>query len=210
MPESVSTTAASCSGSDDSDTCRNEPAALRLKLFAIAAILLSGIIGVGIPLIGRKYKILDSRSGGGAGFVLAKAFAAGVILATGFVHMLDDAEEALTNECLPDVPWQRFPFSGFIAMLAALGKFIFSIDMTKFYFAFSMTVPLGFRDYKNENEIKVSSSITYHLEKSQNHIVWIIIVISFCTYLPIAKKKSPTLLEFVIKSWQQLVGADGQ
>ncbi|KAJ4769852.1 Zinc transporter [Rhynchospora pubera] len=131
VTESVSANP-SC-GSDDSDTCRNEPAALRLKLFAIAAILLSGIIGVGIPLVGRRFKLLDSRSGGSTGFVLAKAFAAGVILATGFVHMLDDAVEALTNECLPDVPWQRFPFSGFIAMLAALGTLLLDFLATQYY-----------------------------------------------------------------------------
>lgn len=139
MSESVST--ASCLGSGESDTCRNEPAALRLKLFAIAAILFSGIVGIGIPLVGRKFRLLDSRNGG-AGFILAKAFAAGVILATGFVHMLDDAQESLTNECLPDVPWQRFPFTGFIAMLAALGKIFFSINFYKillsnFYVALS-------------------------------------------------------------------------
>ncbi|XP_078176647.1 zinc transporter isoform X3 [Carex rostrata] len=130
LTESVST--ASCLGSGESDTCRNEPAALRLKLFAIAAILFSGIVGIGTPLVGRKFRHLDSRNGG-AGFILAKAFAAGVILATGFVHMLDDAQESLTNECLPDVPWQRFPFTGFIAMLAALGTLVLDFLATQFY-----------------------------------------------------------------------------
>ncbi|KAF3333423.1 zinc transporter 7-like protein [Carex littledalei] len=130
LTESVST--ASCLGSGESDTCRNEPAALWLKLFAIAAILFSGIVGIGIPLVGRKFRLLDSRNGS-AGFILAKAFAAGVILATGFVHMLDDAQESLTNECLPDVPWQRFPFTGFIAMLAALGTLVLDFLATQFY-----------------------------------------------------------------------------
>jgi hypothetical protein len=47
------------------------------------------------------------------------AFAAGVILATGFAHMLDDATDALTDPCLPESPWRRFPFPGFIALLVA-------------------------------------------------------------------------------------------
>jgi solute carrier family 39 (zinc transporter), member 1/2/3 len=47
------------------------------------------------------------------------AFAAGVILATGFAHMLDDATDALTDLCLPESPWRRFPFPGFIALLVA-------------------------------------------------------------------------------------------
>lgn len=69
----------------------------------------------------------------GAGFVLAKAVAAGVILATGFVHMLHDAQSALTNACLPAVPWRRFPFAGFVAMLAALATLVADFTFTQFY-----------------------------------------------------------------------------
>ncbi|KAF0901816.1 hypothetical protein E2562_006450 [Oryza meyeriana var. granulata] len=133
----ASVSAASCdaaAGGGDEE-CRDEAAALRLKMVAVASILIAGAAGVAIPLVGNR-----RRGGGGGGgassgglFVLAKAFAAGVILATGFVHMLHDAEHALSNPCLPASPWRRFPFPGFVAMLAALGTLVVDFVGTHFY-----------------------------------------------------------------------------
>ncbi|KAJ0555937.1 putative zinc/iron permease [Helianthus annuus] len=111
----------SCNDSPDLESCRDEKAALILKFVAIAAILIAGIIGVAIPLIGKKRRFLRTDTNV---FFAAKAFAAGVILATGFVHMLPDATSALSNPCLPKNPWSKFPFSGFIAMMAALGTLL--------------------------------------------------------------------------------------
>ncbi|WVZ79707.1 hypothetical protein U9M48_027258 [Paspalum notatum var. saurae] len=130
---SVST--ASCGAADDdAEECRDEGAALGLKMVAVASILVAGAAGVAIPLVGRRFRGRGrgSPSTGGA-FVLAKAFAAGVILATGFVHMLHDADEALTDPCLPAVPWHRFPFPGFVAMLAALGTLVVDFVGTHVY-----------------------------------------------------------------------------
>ncbi|KAJ6843695.1 zinc transporter 4, chloroplastic-like [Iris pallida] len=121
--------AGTCSG-DAADECRDDAAAVRLKTVAIGAILVAGVIGVGIPLVGKKRRLL--RTDGGF-FVFAKAFAAGVILATGFVHMLHDAQSALTSPCLPRKPWRKFPFSGFVAMLAALGTLVVDFLGTQFY-----------------------------------------------------------------------------
>lgn len=101
----------------ESDLCRDDSAALTLKLVAIGSILVAGATGITIPLLGRRKSFLATD---GNLFIAAKAFAAGVILATGFVHMLPDAGENLTNSCLPSHPWSDFPFSGFIAMMAAL------------------------------------------------------------------------------------------
>nr|CAB3470705.1 unnamed protein product [Digitaria exilis] len=129
MAASLST--ASCAASEEEEECRDEAAALRLKMVAVAAILVSSATGVAIPLLGRRWRrrgssgsAAPSSSSGGGLFVLAKAFAAGVILATGFVHVLPDADEALNDPCLPAVPWRRFPFPGFVAMLAALGTLV--------------------------------------------------------------------------------------
>ncbi|KAF8652086.1 hypothetical protein HU200_063032 [Digitaria exilis] len=129
MAASLST--ASCAASEEEEECRDEAAALGLKMVAVAAILVSSATGVAIPLLGRRWRrrgssgsAAPSSSSGGGLFVLAKAFAAGVILATGFVHVLPDADEALNDPCLPAVPWRRFPFPGFVAMLAALGTLV--------------------------------------------------------------------------------------
>ncbi|XP_017240037.1 zinc transporter 4, chloroplastic [Daucus carota subsp. sativus] len=129
ISESVST--ATCGGSGgEMDTCRDEKAALFLKMLAIAAILFFGVCGVATPLIGKKRRFLQTDSNL---FFAAKAFAAGVILATGFVHMLPDATEALTDECLPTNPWSKFPFSGFFAMMAALITLVVDFVATQYY-----------------------------------------------------------------------------
>lgn len=128
----ASMSASSCSYDQGggSDLCRNDALAFNLKMIAIGAILVSGVGGVALPLVGRKRRFLRTD---GSLFVLAKAFAAGVILATGFVHMLHDAQTALTDPCLPKSPWRRFPFSGFIAMLAALGTLVVDFVCTQVY-----------------------------------------------------------------------------
>ncbi|XP_042454610.1 zinc transporter 7-like [Zingiber officinale] len=126
---SASMSTASCAG-EESDECRDDAAAMRLKLVAIAGILAAGVAGVALPLVGRKRRLL--RTDGGV-FVCAKSFAAGVILATGFVHMLHDAQAALTGPCLPAFPWRRFPFPGFVAMAAALGTLVLDFVATQFY-----------------------------------------------------------------------------
>ncbi|VVA93924.1 unnamed protein product [Arabis nemorensis] len=114
----------------ESDLCRDASAAFLLKLVAIASILLAGAAGVAIPLIGRNRRFLQTD---GSLFVAAKAFAAGVILATGFVHMLAGGTEALTNPCLPEFPWSKFPFPGFFAMVAALITLLVDFMGTQYY-----------------------------------------------------------------------------
>ncbi|CAM0957425.1 unnamed protein product [Alopecurus aequalis] len=129
----VSLSAATCAAEmekAEGAECRDDAAALRLKWVALAAILVAGVIGVGLPLVGRKRRAVRT---GSAVFVAAKAFAAGVILATGFVHMLHDSEHALSNPCLPAAPWRRFPFPGFVAMLAALATLVLDVLVTRFY-----------------------------------------------------------------------------
>ncbi|KAL2940358.1 Fe(2+) transport protein 3 chloroplastic [Bienertia sinuspersici] len=115
---------------NESNLCRDDAAALTLKLVAIGSILVAGATGIAIPLFGRKKSFLATD---GNLFIAAKAFAAGVILATGFVHMLPDAGENLTNECLPSHPWSEFPFSGFIAMMAALMTLLVDFVGTQVY-----------------------------------------------------------------------------
>ncbi|KAK4388750.1 Fe(2+) transport protein 3, chloroplastic [Sesamum angolense] len=120
-----------CGAHDEEiEGCRDDSYALILKLIAIAAILIAGVCGVAIPLVGKKRRFLRTDSNL---FVTAKAFAAGVILATGFVHMLPDATSALTDSCLPKNPWSKFPFSGFIAMMAALATLLADFVGTQYY-----------------------------------------------------------------------------
>ncbi|KAL8209873.1 hypothetical protein R6Q57_006605 [Mikania cordata] len=122
--------ATSCTNSPEFDPCRDETTALILKYVAIATILVAGILGVTIPLVSKTRGCFKTDS---SLLFSIKAFGAGVILATGFVHMLPEATQALTNPCLPEAPWARFPFSGLIAMMAALTTLLVDVVSTWYY-----------------------------------------------------------------------------
>ncbi|XP_059438947.1 zinc transporter 5-like [Corylus avellana] len=92
--------------------------ALKYKLIGMAAILLASALGVCLPFLIKKMPFLHPEKGV---YFLIKAFAAGVILATGFIHVLPDAYESLRSPCLSQNPWGKFPFAGFVAMLSAIG-----------------------------------------------------------------------------------------
>lgn len=104
--------------------------ALKYKLASIATILFAGAVGVSIPLLGRRIPTLRPEHDI---FFLIKAFAAGVILATGFIHILPDAFKSLTSPCLDENPWRIFPFTGLIAMASAIGTLMVDSLATGFY-----------------------------------------------------------------------------
>lgn len=110
--------------------CYDKTAATHLKGVAIAVIFITSSLGVLIPLVGRRSRFLRTD---GNPFFVAKAFAAGVILATAFVHMLPTAYDTLANPCLPEKPWSKFAWSSFIAMLAALATLVMDFAATEFY-----------------------------------------------------------------------------
>lgn len=106
----------SCEDSGNVDD-NNKIQSLKLKLVAIASILVAGAFGVCVPLLGKKFESLRPES---TVFLGVKFFASGVILATGFVHVLADANESLENPCLGDKSWGDFPLANFVAMVAAV------------------------------------------------------------------------------------------
>ncbi|GLJ39374.1 hypothetical protein SUGI_0804060 [Cryptomeria japonica] len=112
------------------EPCRNPNVALHLKLGAMACILVGSTIGVCLPIVGRKVNVLRPDN---VMFFVIKAFASGVILATGFVHILPDAFESLDNPCLKGNAWEHFPFAGFIAMMAAVGSLMLDAMATGYY-----------------------------------------------------------------------------
>lgn len=122
-----------CDPADDgSENDKSE--ALKYKLIAIAAILVAGAFGVCLPIVGKRIPSLRPERDG---FFIVKAFAAGVILATGFIHVLPDAFESLTSPCLPENPWGNFPFTGFIAMMAAMCTLMVDTYATSYYSSIS-------------------------------------------------------------------------
>jgi zinc transporter 1/2/3 len=104
--------------------------ALTLKIVAIFCILVASSVGCAIPSLGRRFPALRPDTDL---FFAVKAFAAGVILATAFVHILPDAFEKLGSPCLVDGPWQKFPFTGLIAMLAAIATLVVDTIATGYF-----------------------------------------------------------------------------
>ncbi|KAI3911125.1 hypothetical protein MKX01_039728 [Papaver californicum] len=84
-PISVS---AECTCEPEDEEGANTTKALVLKIVSIAAILTASAIGVCLPILGRRIPALHPDSNI---FFVVKSFAAGVILATGFIHILPDA-----------------------------------------------------------------------------------------------------------------------
>ncbi|XP_019152476.1 PREDICTED: zinc transporter 8-like [Ipomoea nil] len=120
-----------CGGDEEDDgEVHDKKLALKYKLAAIASILVASAIGVSLPVVGRRIPALSPE---GSFFFMVKAFAAGVILATGFIHVLPDAFENLTSDKLSKHPWRDFPFCGFVAMVAAIGTLMVDSFATSYF-----------------------------------------------------------------------------
>ncbi|XP_057520596.1 zinc transporter 8-like [Amaranthus tricolor] len=103
---------------------------LKYKIGALVIILVSSGCGVCLPILGRHFSAFHPQSNI---FFLVKSFAAGVILSTGFIHVLPDAFESLTSPCLKENPWANFPFTGLAAMLGSIGCLIIDAFATGHY-----------------------------------------------------------------------------
>ncbi|MED6134256.1 hypothetical protein PIB30_035322 [Stylosanthes scabra] len=119
-----------CTCDQSSEEVHDKAKATRLKIAALVSILIASTIGVCIPFLG---KIIPAISPDKDIFFLIKAFAAGVILATGFIHVLPDAFDNLTSPCLGDHPWGDFPFTGFVAMCTSMGTLMVDAYATAYF-----------------------------------------------------------------------------
>lgn len=106
-----------CNSGPEASFCNDNKESKKLKFIAIASILAASMIGVSLPLFTRNIPALGPDRDL---FVLVKALASGVILATGYMHVLPDSFYNLNSTCLPTNPWRKFPFTTFIAMISAL------------------------------------------------------------------------------------------
>jgi len=115
---------------ESANPCNNKKKALPLKVIAIFAILFSSIIGVTLPLVTRSIPALSPENDL---FIIVKCFAAGIILGTGFMHVLPDSFDMLRSDCLNEKPWHEFPFSGLVAMFSAIITMMVDSLATSFY-----------------------------------------------------------------------------
>ncbi|XVE91707.1 hypothetical protein REPUB_Repub01dG0034100 [Reevesia pubescens] len=83
------------------DGCHDKTESMKLKIIGIASILVASLIGVCSPLFSRLVRALGPDKDL---FMVVKAFASGVILATGYMHVLPDSFNDLMSDCLPEYP----------------------------------------------------------------------------------------------------------
>ncbi|TQE03439.1 hypothetical protein C1H46_010919 [Malus baccata] len=102
---------------ENTSSCNDKSGAVPLKIIALVSILVTSMIGVSFPLVTRSIPAFHPDRNL---FVIVKCFAGGIILATGFMHVLPDSYAMLQSSCLKENPWHKFPFSGFVAMLSAI------------------------------------------------------------------------------------------
>ncbi|EOA17794.1 hypothetical protein CARUB_v10006188mg [Capsella rubella] len=133
----ISTAPEGC-GSGSDNPCVDKAKAFPLKIVAIVAILTTSLIGVTSPLFSNSISFLRPD---GNGFMIVKCFSSGIILGTGFMHVLPDSFEMLSSECLSHNPWHRFPFAGFVAMLSGLVTLAIDSITTSLYTSKSSVGP---------------------------------------------------------------------
>ncbi|KAJ0960060.1 hypothetical protein J5N97_000175 [Dioscorea zingiberensis] len=147
---------------------RDKSKAQPLKIVAVFSILIAGAIGVCLPILSKWIPTISPEKDL---FFIIKAFAAGVILATGFIHILPDAFENLTSPCLKDNPWHNFPFAGLAAMVAAIGTLMVDTMATSYY-ARSSTVEktaVVLDEFKSVDEGGVAVDMRAHTHATHGH-----------------------------------------
>ena len=177
------------------DNSSNKTKALKYKLVAISSILIAGALGVSLPILAKKLPTFRPENNI---FFLIKAFAAGVILATGFVHVLPDAYESLSNPCLSEKPWGLFPFTGFLAMVSAIGTMMIDTFATSFYKRshFNKALPVnGDEEMVGEHEGHVhvhthahGSALVSEDSGSSHHLIIRQRIISQVSYLSLCQR----------------------
>ncbi|AET39270.1 low-affinity Zn(2+) transporter ZRT2 Ecym_4202 [Eremothecium cymbalariae DBVPG len=99
-----------------------------LRVVAIFVILITSAIGTIFPLLSTNYSRIRLPS---YCFFFAKYFGSGVIVATGFIHLLQPANENLSNECLGGV-FAQYPWAFAICMMALFSLFFVEINTHHF------------------------------------------------------------------------------
>lgn len=146
--------------SESTGGCHDRAAALKFKIIAVCSILVTSMIGVCLPLFTRAVPALQPDKDL---FVIVKSFASGVILATGYMHVLPDSFDDLRSPCLPDHPWKEFPFTTFIAMLSAVVTLMVDSFAMSYYKRYCSKIA-GQKTYSNTPSVEMG-----HAKNEQGH-----------------------------------------
>ncbi|GAA5896646.1 hypothetical protein JCM8208_004254 [Rhodotorula glutinis] len=102
---------------------------LGLRIGSIFAILLTSLAGTLFPILAKRVKAFE-RTVPGSVFDFSKFFGSGVILATGFIHLLQPATEALgasytlsQGGCISD-GWADYPYAFAFCLVSLYATFV--------------------------------------------------------------------------------------
>ncbi|GAA5932100.1 hypothetical protein JCM1841_006863 [Sporobolomyces salmonicolor] len=129
----------------ESDPCGpTHVSRLGLRIGAIFVILVTSLFGTLFPVISKRVAVLR-RHVPGLVFDFAKFFGSGVILATGFIHLLEPATDALgstvsSGGCISD-KWGDYPYAFGISLTSLYVVFV--VQMVAFRLGSARLAKLG-------------------------------------------------------------------
>lgn len=104
------------------DTCDNGNdynGQMGARISAVFVVLVASSFGAFFPILSSKYSFVRLPSWC---FFIAKYFGSGVIIATAFIHLLQPANEALSDECLGS-GWAEYPYAFGICLISLFALF---------------------------------------------------------------------------------------
>lgn len=113
------------------DTCDNGNdynGMMGARISSVFVILVASSFGSLFPLLSSRYSFIRMPWWC---FFIAKFFGSGVIIATAFIHLLQPANEALTNECLGSA-WSVYPYAFGICLVTLFILFFFELMAFRF------------------------------------------------------------------------------
>lgn len=108
------------------NTCSNDNdynGMMGARISAVFVVLIASSFGAFFPILSSKYSFIRMPSWC---FFIAKYFGSGVIIATAFIHLLQPANEALSDECLAPA-WQNYPYAFGICLVTLFLLFFFEL-----------------------------------------------------------------------------------
>ncbi|KAH8832920.1 Zinc/iron permease [Flagelloscypha sp. PMI_526] len=109
--------------------CEDEPPSdthFPLRVAAIFVIGIGSMLGSLFPVLAKQSRLVHVPR---SVFNFAKYFGSGVILATGFIHLLGPAIDALGSQCLPWA-WRDYPYALALCMFSIFS--IFLVELVAF------------------------------------------------------------------------------
>lgn len=93
------------------------------RISAVFVVLITSAFGSFFPVLSSKYSFIRMPP---ICFFVAKFFGSGVIVATAFIHLLEPANDSLSNECL-GYPFDVYPFAFGICLIVLMLMFFLEL-----------------------------------------------------------------------------------